>query len=161
MRRALYRTTLVLACAAAAFMFRAQAMAAAEPSDRTEFGVRTGVYTEASAAFIGAEVLTPIAHAWYFDPNLEYAAAGGSDVLTVNGDFHYDFVFDRPYYVWAGAGPAVIVHDVEPGDRRSDLGANLIGGIGWKTSPKLTPYVQGKVTVSRDNEAVLAVGLRF
>lgn len=161
MKRTLYRTALVLACAAAALTFRAQAHAATEPSDRTQFGLRTGVYTDVSAAFIGAEVLTPLGAGWYFDPNLEYAAAGGDDVLTVNGDFHYDFFHDRPYYVWAGAGPAVVVRDVAPEDRRTDLGVNLLGGMGWKTRSRVTPYVQGKVTVSRDDDVVLAVGVRF
>src|SRR5262249_29753559 len=70
----------------------------------TNFGVRTGVYADAGAGFVGAEAVTSIAHAWYFNPNLEYAFTNNDrDVATVNGDFHYDFILDRPYYVWAGA----------------------------------------------------------
>jgi hypothetical protein len=108
-------------------------LADTNPPHGTQFGVRTGVYTEVSGAFVGAEVLTPIASAWYFNPNLEYAAGGG---------------------------PAVIFREVGPGDRESDLGVNVLGGIGWK-KPKVTPFVQTKITVSQDTEAVLAVGLRF
>ena len=74
----------------------------------TTFGVRTGVYTDAEAAFLGGEVVTSIAPSWYFNPNLEVAAAGDRDVVSVNGDFHYDFFQDRPYWVWAGGGTAVI-----------------------------------------------------
>lgn len=149
------------ACASAALAVTGRATADTSAQPHTQFGVRTGVYTENSGAFIGAEVLTPIGSAWYFNPNLEYAAGGDdNDVLSVNGDFHYDFLFDRPYYVWAGGGPAVIVRDVEPGNRESDLGVNVLGGIGWK-KPRVTPFVQTKITVSRDTEAVLAVGLRF
>jgi len=124
----------------------------------TRFGVRTGVYTEESAGFLGGEVVTSLSPSWYFNPNLEVALNGDRDVLTVNGDVHYDFFHDRPYWVWAGAGPAYIHR--EEGDT-NDLGVNLLGGIGWKTRSKVSPYVQGKVTVSNDDEAVLAVGMRF
>lgn len=130
-------------------------------ADSTLFGVRTGVYTDTEAGFLGAEAVTPIARAWYFNPNMEYAFANDRDVLTVNGDFHYDFIQDRPYYVWAGAGPAVVVRELEPGDRRTDLGVNLISGIGWKNPPQIKPYLQGKVLISDNNEAVLAFGMRF
>jgi hypothetical protein len=124
-------------------------------------GVRTGVYTEAEAGFFGAEVVTPIAQTWYFNPNLEYAFVGvDRDVLSINGDFHYDFILDRPFYLWAGAGPAVIVREVVPGDRQTDLGVNLIGGMGWKKT-NVEPYLQGKVAFSDDTEAVLAFGARF
>ncbi len=139
----------------------APAAIAAPARASTVFGVRTGVYTDAGAGFVGAEAVTSIAQAWFFNPNLEYAFTNNDrDVVTVNGDFHYDFILDRPYYVWAGAGPAVIVREILPGDHRTELGLNLVGGIGWKTQ-KVTPYVQGKVTVADDPEAVLAVGVRF
>ena len=124
----------------------------------TRFGVRTGVYTEESAGFLGGEVVTSLAPSWYFNPNLEVALNGDRDVVTVNGDVHYDFFHDRPYWVWAGAGPAYIHREVNDSN---DFGVNLLGGIGWKTRSKVSPYVQGKVTVSNDDEAVLAVGMRF
>jgi hypothetical protein len=62
--------------------------------------------------------------------------------------------------VWAGAGPALI-HREDLGTDTTDFGVNLLGGIGWKTKSKVSPYVQGKVTVSDNDEAVLAVGMRF
>jgi len=127
----------------------------------TTFGVRTGVYTDASAGFVGGEVVTSIAPSWYFNPNLEVAAAGDRDVVTVNGDFHYDFFQDRPYWVWAGGGPAVIHRSMPNETDQTNLGANFLGGIGWKTSAKVQPYVQGKVTISETDEAVVAFGLRF
>ena len=104
--------------------------------------------------------MTGLSPAWYFNPNLEYAFDGDRDVLAVSGDFHYDFFQDRPYYVWAGAGPAVLVRENVPGDRHTDLGLNMLGGIGWK-KPNVEPYFQGKVTASDDPEAVIAFGLRF
>jgi hypothetical protein len=149
-------TRLAITSAAAALAAAVAMPAAAD----TSFGVRTGVYTEAEAGFVGAEVLTSLAPSWYFDPNLEYAFAGDRNVLAVSGDFHYDFVHDRPYWVWAGAGPAVLRRDTGFGDRETDLGLNLLGGMAWKKS-QVQPYVQGKVTLADTNEAVLAVGVRF
>jgi len=127
----------------------------------TTFGVRTGLYTDANAGFLGGEVVTSLASSWYFNPNLEVALSGSRDVVTVNGDFHYDFFHDRPYWVWAGGGPAVIHREIESESDETDLGVNFLGGIAWKTSAKVSPYFQGKVTISDNDEAVLAFGLRF
>jgi hypothetical protein len=127
----------------------------------TAFGVRTGVYTDAQSGFLGAEALTSVAPAWYFNPNMEYAFAGDRDVLTLNGDFQYDILRERPYDVWAGAGPAFVRRERDTGDHRNALGVNLIGGIGWKISARFVPYAQAKVTVSDQTEAVLSFGVRF
>jgi len=141
------------------------ALAAMVPAySDTTFGVRTGVYTDAEAGFLGGEVVTSLPHSWYFNPNLEVAFAGSNntDVVTVNGDFHYDFFHDRPYWVWAGGGPAVIHRDDPPVNvDTTDLGVNFLGGIGWKTAAKVSPYFQGKVTLADNDEAVLAFGVRF
>ena len=72
-------------------------MAAGPAFSDTTFGVRTGVYTDANAGFLGGEIVTSIASSWYFNPNLEVAVSGDRDVVTANGDFHYDFFQDRPY----------------------------------------------------------------
>jgi hypothetical protein len=136
-------------------------VAVAPARSDTNFGVRTGVYTDANAGFLGGEVVTSIASSWYFNPNLEVALAGDQDVVTVNGDFHYDFFQDRPYWVWAGGGPAVIHRELVSNADETDVGVNFLGGIAWKTSAKVSPYLQGKVTLSNNDEAVLAFGLRF
>jgi hypothetical protein len=136
-------------------------LAAGPAYSDTTFGVRTGVYTDANAGFLGGEVVTSIASSWYFNPNLEVAVSGDRDVVTANGDFHYDFFQDRPYWVWAGGGPAVIHREFADNSDQTDLGVNFLGGIAWKTASKVAPYLQGKVTISEDDEAVLAFGLRF
>jgi hypothetical protein len=127
----------------------------------TTFGVRSGVYTDANAGFIGGEVVTSMAPSWYFNPNLEVALAGDRQVVSVSSDFHYDFFQDRPYWVWAGGGPALIHRSMPSESDRTDFGANFLGGIAWKTSAKVSPYVQAKVTLSNEDEAVLAFGVRF
>ncbi len=128
----------------------------------TEFGVRSGVYTDVDAGFVGAEAIAPVGSSWYFDPNFEYAFADRGDLFTLNGDFHYDVVRSRPYDVWLGGGPAILVHEGETptSGHRSDLGVNLIAGVGFR-QPKIEPYVQTKATVSDDSQFVLAFGVRF
>jgi hypothetical protein len=127
----------------------------------TTFGVRTGVYTDESAGFVGGEVNTSIANNWSFSPNLEVALTDDQDIVTVNGDFHYDFFQDRPYWVWAGGGPAVIHREIEADSDDTALGVNFLGGIAWRTKSKAAPYLQGKVTLSDDDEVVLAFGVRI
>lgn len=153
----LLRSVTVVAAACVAAILGA-APAAAQPF---VWGVRAGVYTDANAGFLGGEALTTIAPSWYFDPNLEVAFAGGRDIVTANGDFHYGFLRNRPYYVWAGAGPAFIHREANADGRDNAFGVNLIGGIGWKNVRSFKPYTQLKVTLSDRTEAVLAVGLRF
>ncbi len=45
-------------------------------------------------------------------------------------------------------------------DDETDLGLNLLGGIGWQLE-SFVPYFQGKAILADDSEAVLAVGVRF
>ncbi len=137
----------------------------AAPAEAVDFGVRAGVYTDQSDGFVGGELLFPITPQWYFNPNVEWVFVDDGDLFTVNGDFHYDFSVDFDGFVWAGAGAALIVADDDRTRRRdddaeTDVGLNLLGGVGWQVEG-FTPYVQGKVIVSDDSEAVVAVGLRF
>ena len=133
-----------------------------------DFGVRGGVYDDAEAAFIGAEVLMDITGRWFFNPNLEYVFVDDGSLWTLNADAHYDFPSRDGVALWAGGGPAVIFRETDPprgcrrceGDDETDIGLNLLGGIGLVRGG-VRPYLQGKVLLSDDTEAVLAVGLRF
>jgi hypothetical protein len=134
-------------------------LAFAPASADTSLGARAGVYTEDGDGFVGAEALASMSRSWYFNPNLEYAFAD-NDYLTVSGDFHYDLVHRQPYYVWLGGGPTVILRDDDPVRDDTDLGVNLLAGIGWKNT-SFTPYVQSKVTLADDDQFGLAFGMRF
>ena len=135
---------------------------------QVDFGVRGGFYDEADAGFLGGELLMPIWDRWYFNPNLEYVFVDDGSLVTLNADAHYDFPAPEGLAFWAGGGPAVIFRDIDPppgcrgceGDDETDLGLNLLGGIGlvrgWAR-----PFLQGKVVLADDTEAVLAIGLRF
>jgi hypothetical protein len=138
----------------------------AEPASAVDFGIRAGIYDDADSAFVGADLLFQLSPRWYFNPNIEYVFVDDGDLFTVNGDFHYDFPVDFDGYVWAGAGAALISDDRDLPPRRrddeqdNDFGLNLLGGIGWNVNG-MVPYVQGKLIVADDNEAVFGVGLRF
>jgi hypothetical protein len=135
-----------------------------------DFGLRGGYYTDAEELFLGAELLMQISDTpWFFNPNIEYVFVDPGDFWTLNLDAHYDFdTDDEDLYVWAGGGPAILFRDRD--DRRgrrdddddgeTDVGLNLLAGIGWQLET-VVPYVQGKVVLSDDSEAVIAVGVRF
>lgn len=127
-----------------------------------DFGVRAGAYLEDSDPFVGLELLTRLGQSdWYFNPNVEFVFADQRDRVALNADFHYDFRQERDFYLWAGGGLGAIRTD---GDRvrdaETDLGANLIGGIGWRLSGT-TPYAQLKIVLADDAEVVAGVGIRF
>ncbi len=153
--------TLTIAALAAALALALPA----DPASAVDFGLRAGVYDDADEVFVGGELLFQLAPRWFFNPNLEYVFVDDGDLITVNGDVHYDFPVDFNGYVWAGAGLAVISDDRPRPPRRrddddTDVGVNLLAGVGWRANG-LVPYIQGKVILADETEAVLAFGLRF
>lgn len=127
-----------------------------------DFGVRAGAYLEDEDPFVGLELLTRLGGSdWFFNPNVEFVFADERDRVSLNADFHYDFLEERRFYLWAGAGLGAIYSESGQGrDSETDLGANLLGGIGWKLSG-MTPYAQLKIVLADDAEVVAGVGLRF
>lgn len=134
-----------------------------------DFGVRGGFYSDAEAGFLGAEVLMDVTRSWYFNPNIEYVFVDDGSLWTANGDFHYDFPTRSNLAVWAGGGLAVIFSEIDPprgcrrceGEDETDVGLNLLGGVSFTKRGPIRPYVQGKVILSDNTEAAIAVGLRF
>lgn len=131
-----------------------------------DFGIRGGVYTDHSDPFVGVELLTRLGSSpWFFNPNVEVVFPDNGDLITVNGDFHYDLPVEAPVYVWLGGGPAIVFSDRDHGpnanDSETDVGFNLLAGVGFLKGQAVRPYVQGKILVSDESEAVLAFGVRF
>lgn len=130
-------------------------------ADGIKFGVRGGFYTDVDDAFAGVELLTRVAHRFYFNPNVEYVFIESGHYVTLNGDFHYDLL-PGDTYVWIGAGLGVAILDPEgPDNSTTDAVGNLFVGLGFHTGGGVIPYVQAKVIVKDDTAASLAVGLRF
>jgi hypothetical protein len=142
---------------AAAIVLAAPAAAPADP----RFGVRFGYYTEAEAAFLGAEMLFRVVPEIYFNPNVEAVFVDDGHSFTINGDFHYDFRAGRRTSAWLGAGLAVVNTDPEgPAEGDTDVGLDLLAGIGARRG-RVIPYAQAKVILKSDTEFVIGVGLRF
>lgn len=124
------------------------------------FGVRAGAYTDAGKPFVGAELLFRLAPSWWLDPNVEAVFVDHGHLVTLNFDAHYDFPVQRPYYLWAGGGPAIVFRSVDGRGSNNKFGFNLLGGLGWNVG-SVIPYVQLKALLSGNSEAVIAFGLRF
>lgn len=127
-----------------------------------DFEVRGGLYTDAEEAFVGLGLLSRIQRSqWYFNPNLEWVFLDNGDLVTLNFDLHYDFPTSGQFNAWLGGGPAVIFTDPDRGDSDTEPGLNLIAGLGFNPHGVVRPFLQGKIILADDSEAVIAIGLRF
>jgi hypothetical protein len=130
-------------------------------ADDFRVGVRGGYYTKVEKPFLGAEVLVRVAPRFFFNPNFEYVFVDNGTYMTFNGDFHYDFPTHSSTYVWLGAGPALVRVDPEgPAPANTDVAANLLAGIGFRTG-SIIPYFQVKAIIKNDSLLSLAFGVRF
>jgi len=135
-------------------------LAPAPPAQaRDMFGVRFGIYTDVDKAFAGVEGVFHVGNRIYLNPNFEYVFMDDPHYMTFNADFHYDFRTHSRAYVWAGAGLGVLYTDPQVGESNTDVGLNLLFGVGLKGH--VIPYVQGKLIVAEDTAFVLGFGLRF
>ncbi len=124
--------------------------------------VRAGLNTDADAVSVGGGILTQVgsSHRWYFNPNVELAMGDRKDVVAMSGDFHYDLAQNSGPAVWVGGGPALLVIDPDLGERRTDVGLNVLTGIG-KKSGDVRPFAQLRGTVADDSQVTIAGGIRF
>lgn len=154
------RAFVIVAVAAAGLVFQPA------PSRASDVGVRVGYYFDAEALSVGMEMLTPLNDdmqgQWFFNPNVELAMGDVYDVAAFNFDFHYDFPTNSNTAIWAGAGPALLIIDRDRyrDDTDVDPALNLIVGLGAKHGT-YRPFIQGKGVISNNDEAELAVGVRF
>ncbi len=135
---------------------------------QVDFGVRGGVYSDDGDPFLGAELLGNFhGTRWYYNPNVEVVFVDPGSLVTANADFHFDVPTNGPFDVWLGAGGALVFRDYGNDGRRhrdnstTDPGLNLIAGLGFNPRGDVRPYIQGKLLLSDDSQAVLAFGLRF
>ena len=129
--------------------------------DGLKFGLRGGYYTEVEKPFAGAELLVPVTHRFYFNPNVEYVFVDSGFHVTYNADFHYDIGVGRSTYFWLGGGLGVVqVNPEGPNNGSTDAAANFLAVIGFRAGSAI-PYFQFKVIAEGDTEFVVAFGVRF
>src|SRR5262245_38631017 len=109
--------------------------------------LRAGVYMDAEAFGVGAGLLSPLGSNWFFNPNLEVAFGDDANLVSLNGDLHYDFTSTGSTSMWIGAGPALLMTDPDGGSSDTNLGLNLLTGIGG-TRGSMRPFAQFKGVVS-------------
>lgn len=118
---------------------------------------RAGVNLDADAVTIGGGVLLDLEHrgGWYFNPNVEAGISDDEDILSMSGDFHYDFESTRGATFYLGAGPTLL-------SRRDqgDFGLNLLAGLAGRHG-QVRPFAQFKGVVADRDELVLMGGVRF
>lgn len=143
-------------------------LAAPAAHAQVDFGVRGGVYTDEEDPFLGVELLGNFdGTRWFYNPNVEFVFVDHGDLITLNADFHYDLPADTPFDVWLGGGGAIIFRDRDQDrfgrddDSETDAGLNLLAGLGFNPGGDIRPYIQGKLLLSDDSQAVLGFGLRF
>jgi hypothetical protein len=119
--------------------------------------LRIGVYTDAEGFAIGGGVLTPVGAntGWFFNPNLEIAMPNGDNVITINGDFHYDIPTTGNFSPYVGAGPAVLRQSGE-----TDVGVNVLAGLAGLQGT-MRPFAQIKGLFADNSEFALMGGIRF
>jgi len=124
--------------------------------------LRAAIYTDENAVGIGAGLLTGVGHSreWFFNPNVEAAFDDEENLVTLNGDVHYDFAHTHDVTFWLGGGPALVMTDPERGDSDTDAGLNLLTGLG-DMDGSVRPYAQLRGLISDENQLVLAGGIRF
>ncbi|MGH9379163.1 MAG: hypothetical protein ACRD2Z_00910 [Thermoanaerobaculia bacterium] len=133
-----------------------------QTANAIDFGIRGGLYTDVEEAFVGIELLSRIQRSqWYFNPNVEWVFLENGDLITANIDLHYDFPTSGQFNAWLGGGLAVLFTDPDRGDSDTEPGLNLLAGLGFNPHGVVRPYLQGKIILADDSEAVIAIGLRF
>jgi hypothetical protein len=124
--------------------------------------MRSGYNTTLEEASLGGGVLLAIGPSgnWFANPNAEVIFRDSGDAGSINGDVHYDFPSNSSATYWLGAGAAIVHRNPGSGNGNTDLGLNLLAGLGARTG-MVRPFVQGRVTVMEDTEATILVGVRF
>lgn len=128
----------------------------------TDIDLRGGYNADVEDAFVGGGVLANLgdSHRWYLNPNAEYTFMDDGDQFSLNGDVHYDFGATPKTTYWVGGGPTLVRRDNDFTGDETDLGVNLIAGMGAR-SGNIRPFAQGKVVLKDETEAAIAVGIRF
>ncbi len=147
---------------AAVILTAAALLAPAVSAAATDTDLRAGIYPDANALALGAGILADVGAGggWYFNPNVELAMGGRRDVVAMSGDFHYDFAENRSTSFWMGAGPAVLLTSRRGGDRETDVGLNVLTGLGARRG-EVRPFAQLRGTLAGSGELALAGGVRF
>jgi outer membrane protein W len=122
-------------------------------SDDVNFGVGLR-YQNTLNKLAGNLPLRLAASAEWFFPD-------GGDIYDINANVLYAFNLQgSPLRPYAGAGLNFTMVSPDNGDSDNEIGANIVGGVGFTTG-KLKPFVEARYTTSYDGRFIISGGLLF
>ena len=93
-------------------------------------GVRGGISVDPDQFYFGGHLETsPLINRLYFRPNVEVGVGDDLVLIAANMEFVYKFTANRPWNVYAGAGPALNIYMVDDTDSETDAGFNIMVGV--------------------------------
>jgi hypothetical protein len=100
----------------------------AAPAWTQTLGARVGASVDPDQFFIGLHTETdPLVDRLRFRPNVEIGVGNDATLVAVNLEFAYHFPSRREWALYAGAGPALNIIDVN-NDTRAEGGFNIMIG---------------------------------
>ena len=120
-------------------------------------GVQAGVSLDPDQFFFGGHVETsPLVDRVRFRPNVDIGLGDDVTLVAVNLDFTYAFTANRPWNLYAGAGPAINWFDFDNGSE-AEAGFNFL--VGAKSRTGL--FFEMKIGVMDSPDLKFAVGYTF
>jgi hypothetical protein len=105
------------------------AVAASPAQAQIATGVQAGVSLDPDQFFLGGHVETaPLMERVRFRPNLDLGIGNDVTLVAISLDFTYAFTANRPWNIYAGAGPAINFYNADGGADGTEAGFNLLVG---------------------------------
>lgn len=107
---------------------------ATNASAQAHYGLRVGVSGDPGQFVVGGHIETkPLIPHLSFRPNLEVGFGDNSTLVAANFEFAYRIDLDRkPWWIYAGGGPAAVWNHHNEGDTDFGGGFNLLIGVQHK-----------------------------
>jgi hypothetical protein len=140
-----------------AFLAVFSALAAAPAQAQARPGIQGGVSLDPDQVYFGGHIETaPLVDRLRFRPNVDIGLGDDITLIAFNFEFTYTFPSNRPWNLYAGAGPAINWYD-------SDFGSNTEGGfnilIGAKQRDRM--FFEMKIGVADSPDLKFGVGYTF
>ena len=124
---------------------------------QTSAGIRAGLSVNPDQFYFGGHVETPpLVDQLRFKPNVEIGVGNDVTVVALNIEFAYVFPSQRPWNVYAGGGPALVIVDTSE-DTDSGGGFNLMVGAEHRSGL----FMEVKVGVVDSPDLKIGVGYSF
>lgn len=131
-----------------------------------ELGLRGGYEVEQSSAIAGAEVrVNSLSLPFIFNPSVDYYISSESaDDVDLQADLDALIPFgpaNQVFTPYAGGGFSLQYVADDPEDDNTDFGFNGVGGAVFNIQGTLRPYVQARVTFTKNTYTNVTGGILF